>query len=200
MFKMKLQSNCDAEVIELDDVSPEVMSAIMRYLYYHDIKSVPGIAHEPEACKSFQHKLGRCIEGLPTIVDIYIAADKYDFPGLRDKCVTHIFRMLIPDSDNNCLGLWSAAIWTAYGKALTNLPATSKLHRLLLSWLCCDIQENRNLTDDVLNSIRTLLPEIVLIEILRTLGSGSGSSVAMELEDNGELEYWLEEEEEEEEG
>lgn len=138
--------------IDLEDVSIEVMTSLLGWLYHDNIY--------------FLHKTqdqARSWEDLPHLVDIYIFADKYDFLQVRNRAVKYLKDDLIS------LGTdpkdFTTKTWQAVGKALNHLPQTAKFRALLLGWLCTRLLGKPDFDAATFDRMAGSLPTHVFAEI-----------------------------------
>ncbi|KAJ8606407.1 hypothetical protein MRB53_040990 [Persea americana] len=138
--------------IDLEDVSIEVMTSLLGWLYHKDLY--------------FLHKTqdqARSFEDLSHLVDIYIFADKYDFVRIRNQCVKYLRQNLIPSG--TFPKDFTTMTWQAFGKAFSHLPQTAKFRTLLLGYLCYYLLNSSKFDTATFDRMAASLPTHVFVEI-----------------------------------
>lgn len=149
--------------IDLDDVSIEVMTSVLGWLYHDDLY--------------FLHKNSKPLDfkDLAHIVDVYIFADKYDCVGIRNVCAFH-FQDII-GNDTAQPKDFTEEIWHAFDKAFTRLPETAKFRQFLLSWLCFTLKrKGAHFDGTAFDRMTNSLPPFVVTEIARSFVQQHGDT------------------------
>lgn len=155
LLKLDLTTN-PKNTIDLGDVSIEVMTSFMCWLYHDNMWYLNKDSFED--CPS----LGE----LGHLIDIYIFATKYDTIGLRNACVRCFFKFA--EIDETPPKEFTTETWQVLGKAFSSLPRTAKFYGPLLGWLCFNLTDKPPKFDDAA-FVRMVasLPTAVLMEILK---------------------------------